>query len=191
MCARPTIGRALRRGLIPALGILGDPPDTGQSHVLRARQVRWAGAWGGPRGPPVPGSLTPTETSKPKHSAHLMGSGDPLSPTLGRTRRAPGQTTPERGCPAPGWHKKAQRVQLSRPHLIPAHLAGRRHALSAGPPGLRPSQAPALEAGILVSSPSSPRSFTLGGPPRFCQWGPKGMSYTPERKPLSEGSASI
>lgn len=38
ICARPTIGRALKRDLIPALGILGDLPDTGQiTHTLGQR----------------------------------------------------------------------------------------------------------------------------------------------------------
>lgn len=42
ICARPTIGRALKRGLIPALGIPGDPPDTGQiTHTQGQPARKW------------------------------------------------------------------------------------------------------------------------------------------------------
>lgn len=40
ICARPTIGRALKRGLIPALGIPGDPPDTRQITHTQGRPAR-------------------------------------------------------------------------------------------------------------------------------------------------------
>ena len=48
ICARPTIGRALKRGLIPALGIPGDPPGTGQITHTQGQPARKRLAQPGP-----------------------------------------------------------------------------------------------------------------------------------------------
>lgn len=103
ICARPTIGRALKRGLIPALGIPGDLPNTGwiihtqdrparkwlRAWAIEARQVCRAGEWGGPRGPPAPTLLRPTGTPKRGHAPHprALIPGNSLSSTAGGVRQ--------------------------------------------------------------------------------------------------------